>query len=142
MFLHRNKKEQDPNEGKWIGIGGKIEENESPEEGMLREFREETGLELKEFAYRGLITFVSDCWDGELMHLYTATAFEGTLCDCVEGDLVWRPFSDIFSLPRWAGDDIFLHLLQEEQDFFSLELVYQGEELVNAVLNGQKMEAR
>lgn len=137
LLLHRNKKKDDCNEEKWIGLGGKFEENESPEDCLLREVKEESGLSLTEYAYRGLVTFVSDRWEGEHMHLFTATAYTGELIDCLEGELMWRPFADLFTLPRWAGDDIFLGLLQDRKDFFSLKLVYQGETLVEAVLDGK-----
>ncbi len=136
LLLHRNKKKEDENQGKWIGVGGKFLENESPEDCLLREFKEETGLDLEEYAYRGLVTFVSDQWEGEYMHLFTATAFSGTLQTCEEGTFAWKPFSQLFTLPRWAGDDIFLRLLEQRRDFFSLKLVYTGENLVEAVLDG------
>lgn len=135
LLLHRNKKEKDMNGGKWLGIGGKFLENESPEDCLLREVAEETGLVLTEYAYRGIVTFVSDCHEGEYMHLFTATGFSGDLrTDCPEGTLHWRKFEDLFTLPRWEGDDVFLRLLQTESAFFSLKLVYQGEALVETVL--------
>lgn len=141
LLLHRNKKESDPNAGKFIGVGGKLLEGESPWEGVLREAYEETGLNLTGLRYCGLVTFVSDVWEGEYMHLFTASQFSGELRDCDEGTLVWRPFVDLFSLPCWAGDLIFLKLLQEERDFFSLKLVYQGETLMEACLNGENVSA-
>lgn len=136
LLLHRNKKKDDCNEDKWIGIGGKFADNESPEDCLYREVLEETGLTLTSHQYRGIVTFVSDCWAGEQMHLFTATEFTGTLQQCDEGTLVWRPFRDLFTLPRWAGDDLFLRLLEENHPFFSLKLVYEGERLVEAVLDG------
>ncbi len=143
LMLHRTKKENDLNEGKWIGIGGHFEENESPEDCVLREVEEETGLKLTEYRYRGIITFVSDRYEGEHMHLFTATAFTGTLTDhCPEGDPVWIPKDQLFSLPHWEGDTIFLDLLQKEIPFFSLKLEYKGEELYRATLNGSVIQKR
>ncbi len=138
LMLHRIKKKQDPNEGKWIGVGGKLEEKESPEECLLREVKEETGLTLLDYQYHGLITFVSDTWETEYMHLYTSTKFEGTLKECDEGHLQWVDKKKILDLNLWEGDKIFLRLLLdkkiEKQSFFSLKLVYKGQELENANL--------
>lgn len=139
LLLHRNKKEEDPSAGKWIGVGGKLEEGESPEDGVLRETLEETGLTLTDYRYRGVVTFVSDQWEGEYMHLFTATGFEGEVSHCEEGTLVWRPFQDLFHLPCWAGDIIFLKELLVNPQFFSLKLEYQGEKLLGASLNGKKL---
>lgn len=138
LMLHRIKKKNDINHDKWIGVGGKFEHGESPEECMLREFREETGLRLTEWAYRGLITFVSEDWC-EYMHLFTATAFEGELRECEEGMLEWVPTEQLTSLPIWEGDKVFLRLLEERETFFSLKLVYEGERLVRAILDGKEM---
>ncbi len=138
LMLHRVKKKNDVNHDKWIGVGGKFEPGESPEECMLREFREETGLTLTKWAYRGLITFVAEDWS-EYMHLFTATAYEGTLCACDEGTLAWVPDEEVPTLPAWAGDRVFLRLLSERQTFFSLKLVYEGERLVSAKLDGREM---
>lgn len=136
LMLHRIKKEQDPNAGKWIGVGGKFEPNESPDECLLREVKEETGLTLTHWNCRGIVTFVSDEWPTEYMHLFTADQFEGTLTDCNEGELRWIEKSDIMHLNLWAGDRIFLNLLAQDVPFFLLKLVYQGDTLVNAILNG------
>lgn len=136
LMLHRVKKENDLNEGKWIGIGGKCEENESPEECVLRECREETGLHLTRCRYRGLVTFVSDRWEGEYMHLFTAGDFTGEIGPCDEGVLEWLDKKALRSLPLWEGDHIFLDLLEAEAPFFSLKLVYQGDVLTAAALNG------
>ncbi len=138
LLLHRNRKKEDGNDGKWMGIGGKFEENESPEDCVCREVLEETGLTLEDYTYRGLVTFVSDCYENEMMHLFTARGFSGELIACDEGDLVWRPFADLFTLPRWAGDDVFLGLLRENRPFFSLKLVYEGETLKQVWLDGRK----
>lgn len=140
LMLHRVKKENDANRDKWIGIGGKFEPDESPEECVLREAREETGLTLTDYRYRGLVTFVSDCWETEYMHLFTATGWTGEVKTCDEGVLEWIGKDDLATLPQWAGDRIFLRLLREEAPFFSLKLRYEGEELVYAALNGREME--
>lgn len=136
LMLHRVKKENDENEGKWIGVGGKLEPNESPDECLLREVREETGLTLTRWRYRGIVTFVSDRWEGEYMHLFTADGFEGTIQSCDEGVLQWIDKKDIPGLPQWEGDRVFLRLLEEERPFFSLKLCYEGDRLTEAILNG------
>ncbi len=141
LLLHRVKKENDLNRDKWIGIGGKFLENESPEECNAREVLEETGLTLLNCRYRGLVTFVSDCWEGEYMHLFTADRFEGSLTDCDEGELCWVEKERILDLPIWSGDKIFLELINNPlQPFFSLKLVYRGEQLVSALLDGNELQ--
>lgn len=139
LMLHRVKKENDCNRDKWIGIGGKFEEGESPEECALRETKEETGLALTSYRYRGIVTFVSDKWESEYMHLFTADGFEGTLKDCDEGELAWIKKKDLLALPAWEGDKIFLALMQQNRPFFSLKLVYEGEHLAEAVLDGERI---
>ncbi len=140
LMLHRVKKTVDENKDKWIGIGGKFEEGESPEDCLLREVREETGLTLKRWRYRGIVTFVSDEWGTEYMHLFTADAWEGRLReDCDEGVLEWIDRERLLSLPIWEGDKIFLRLLDEGVPFFSLKLRYAGDRLAEAVLNGKKL---
>ena len=136
LLLHRVKKENDLNRDKWIGLGGKLEEGESPEEGMLREVREEAGLTLTRWRYRGVVTFVSDEWEGEYMHLFTADAFTGEAGECDEGVLEWIRKADFAALPQWEGDRIFLRLLEEDAPFFSLKLCYTGEKLTAAALDG------
>ena len=137
LMLHRVKKAQDTNRDKWIGIGGKFEDKESPEDCLLREVREETGLTLTSYRYRGLVTFVSDRWPTEYMHLFTADGFTGTLKECDEGVLEWVPMDRLAQLPHWEGDLIFLDLIaRAEQPFFSLKLCYRGETLEQAVLDG------
>lgn len=138
LMLHRIKKKNDVNHDKWIGIGGKFEQGESPEECMLREFKEETGLTLKAWTYRGIVTFVSDSWC-EYMHLFTATQVEGDMRECDEGTLEWVDWDKITDLPIWEGDKVFLRLLRERERFFSLKLTYEGEKLVRAALDGQEL---
>ncbi len=141
-MLHRVKKENDCNKDKWIGVGGKFEDRESPEECMLREVFEETGLVLEFYRYRGIVTFVSDKWETEYMHLFTSDSFSGTpkkSDECDEGDLEWVEIDRIKDLPLWEGDKIFLELLKEDIPFFSLKLEYEGEDLVEARLNGNRI---
>ena len=140
LMLHRIKKEQDENRDKWIGVGGKFEDRESPEDCVLREVKEETGLTLTDYKYRGIVTFVSDVWPCEYMHLFTATGFEGEIRECDEGVLEWLPKEQLYGLPMWAGDRIFLELLDAGAPFFSLKLVYEGEVLRQAVLDGKKLD--
>lgn len=137
LMLHRVKKENDLNQGKWIGIGGKFLPEESPDQCLLREAREETGLELTSWRCRGIVTFLSDRWEGEYMYLFTADGFTGRLKACDEGDLQWVSRDFLSSLPQWEGDRIFLELLWQDAPFFLLTLRYQGERLVQAVLNGE-----
>lgn len=140
LMLHRVKKENDENHDKWIGIGGKFENGESPDECMLREMREETGLTALSWRARGIVTFVSDEWGTEYMHLFTCDRFSGAVKDCDEGVLEWVDKSRLLSLPIWEGDKIFLRLLDEEAPFFLLKLCYKGDELIYAALNGEKIK--
>lgn len=141
LMLHRIEKEDDENAGKWVGVGGKFEEGESPEGCMLREVYEETGLKLHSWAFRGVITFSYDTWETEYMHLFTSDDFSGSLTDCDEGVLQWLPKSHILDMPIWEGDRIFLHLLETGRPFFSLKLSY-GEDgnLIGAELDGKKID--
>ena len=143
-MLHRVLKKNDINKDKWIGVGGHFEKGESPEDCLLREVKEETGLTLTSYRFRGLITFTFSSQgretDTEYMCLYTANGYEGELISCSEGNLEWVNKKDIFSLKLWEGDKIFFRLLQEERQFFSLKLVYQDDELREAVLDGEKLE--
>lgn len=134
LMLHRVKKEVDINKDKWIGVGGKFEEGECPEECLLREVKEETGYTLTDYQFRGIVTFISDSWVNESMHLFTATGFEGEQIVCDEGELVWVEKDKLMELNLWEGDKIFLELLQKEQRFFSLKLVYEGDTLVEQKL--------
>lgn len=149
LMLHRTKKARDINEGKWIGVGGKFADRESPEECLLREVREETGYTLEHWRFRGFITFLQENYEIEYMCLYTADlpakagpAFasdnpaDWPVPDCDEGELAWIPKSEVGGLNLWPGDRIFLRLLAEREDFFSLKLRYCGDDLLEAVLNG------
>ena len=139
LMLHRVKREQDENRDKWVGIGGKFEPGESPEDCAVREVFEETGLTMRSWSYRGIVTFVSDEWGTEYMHLFHSTDFTGSVKDCDEGVLEWVDKQALLSLPIWEGDKIFLRLLDEERPFFSLKLRYRGEQLVEAVLDGKSL---
>ena len=139
LMLHRVKKKNDINQDKWIGIGGKFEFEESPDECILREAKEETGLTLTSWRCRGVVTFLNTDCDGEYMYLFTADGFEGTLKECDEGDLQWVSRDFLDTLPKWEGDQIFLDLLWQDAPFFLLTLRYRGDRLVEAVLNGEKI---
>lgn len=141
LMLHRTKKENDLNHDKWIGVGGKFEAGESPDECALRETLEETGLTLTSWRCRGIVTFVSDVYETEYMHLFTADGFTGTPRECDEGELQWIKKSDLLALTLWEGDKIFLRLLDSDEPFFLLKLRYEGEALVSAQLNGRELEA-
>ena len=131
LLLHRIKKEKDVNKDKWIGIGGKFLEGESPEECARREILEETGLNAKNLEYRGMVDFSCTGWPDERMHLFWTNSFEGDLKDCDEGALEWVPKAKMDALPQWEGDRIFLKLLEERAPFFHLELIYEGDRLVS-----------
>ena len=131
LMLHRVKKVNDENQDKWIGVGGKLEEGESPEECLLREVKEETGLTLTKFRYRGLVTFVSNQWGTQYMHLFTATEYEGEIKECDEGNLEWVLKDKIEELNLWEGDKIFFRLLNQNAPFFSLKLCYDEDRLVS-----------
>ena len=137
LMLHRTKKVNDENRDKWIGVGGKFEDGESPEDCMRREILEETGLTITKFRYRGIVTFVSDRWECEYMHLFTCTDWTGVQKECDEGELAWIDQRALYDLTLWQGDRIFLELIRTDTPFFSLKLTYQGEALVGAVLNGE-----
>ena len=139
LMLHRVKKKTDINHDKWIGVGGKFERDESPDDCLLREVREETGLTLTSYRFRGIVTFVSDIYETEYMHLFTADSWSGSMTECDEGVLEWVDKDKIISLPIWEGDKIFLRLLAEEHPFFSLKLRYHGDRLVSAVLDGHEL---
>lgn len=140
LMLHRTVKEQDVNKNKWIGVGGHFEENESPEECLLREVKEETGYTLTSYRYRGIVTFISGNGVTEYMSLFTADEFDGTQIECDEGQLEWVDIDKVENLELWEGDKIFLRLLRDSGEFFSLKLVYDGhDKLISASLNGKKL---
>lgn len=131
LMLHRTKKKKDVNKDKWIGVGGHVEGNETPQECLLREVKEETGLSLTSYKFRGLITFISDEYEAEMMCLFTADGYTGELITCDEGELEWVKKSDVPQLPTWEGDAQFLKLLlEDEKRFFAMKLRYEGERLV------------
>ena len=135
LMLHRTKKENDENKDKWIGIGGKFENGESPFDCIRREINEETGIVAKSLRYRGIVTFVSDIYGTEYMHLFTCSEFAGTLNEeCSEGVPKWVKIENIIDLPLWEGDKIFLKLLSDDHPFFSLKLIYKADTLISHTL--------
>ncbi|MBR3457758.1 MAG: 8-oxo-dGTP diphosphatase [Selenomonadaceae bacterium] len=140
LMMHRVKKAHDINKDKWVGIGGHFEPDESPEECLLREAKEETGLTLLSYRLRGIVTFRSDAWQTEYMFLYTSDRFEGDLTECREGVLEWVRKDRVYDLPIWEGDKIFFRLLEESRSFFSLKLRYAGDVLVERVLDGVPLD--
>lgn len=140
LLLHRVSKKNDANKDKWIGIGGKFEDKESPEDCLLREAKEETGLTLTSYSLRGIVTFISNEYPTEYMFLYTADGFEGEIGTCKEGALEWVKKKEMYSLNLWEGDKIFLKLLEKKYSFFSLKLSYEGDRLVFAALDGKPLK--
>ena len=140
LMLHRVKKKNDINKDKWIGIGGKFESEESPDECLLREAKEETGLTLTSWRCRGIVTFLNEGGEGEYMYLFTADGFQGELIECDEGNLEWVSREFLGTLPMWEGDKIFLDLLWQDAPFFLLTLRYRNDRLEEAVLNGKKIK--
>ncbi len=139
LMLHRTKKKNDENGGKWIGVGGKLEAGETPADCAIREIREETGLRVSTIDRRGTIYFYSDVYPAETMYLFTVTDFFGEVSDCDEGELAWIEKSNLMRLPMWEGDRIFLRLLLNDSPYFELELKYHGEKLASAILNGEQI---
>lgn len=137
LMMHRVKKENDINRDKWVGVGGHFEADESPEECLLREVKEETGLTLTSWRFRGIITFICDKQQTEYMFLYTADSFSGELTECEEGNLEWVEKTDVYRLPIWEGDKIFFKMIEENHPFFSLKLKYENDMLVEKSLNGK-----
>lgn len=141
LMLHRVSKKNDANKDKWIGVGGHFEEGESPEECLLREVFEETGLTLTSRRFRGLVTFCSEIYPTEYMYLFTADGFTGKMKECDEGRLEWVDKDQIPTLNLWDGDLLFLDLLRRDVPFFSLKLCYdRGDRLKSAALDGREME--
>lgn len=140
LMMHRTRKENDMNHGKWIAVGGRFEAGETPEACALREVKEETGLTMEDPRYRGVVTFINDRYETERMHLFSSERFTGEMTGCDEGELAWVRIDGIDRLPQWEGDRIFHRLLKEGIPFFELELVYSGEKLLRAVLNGKRLQ--
>ena len=138
LMIHRTIKKNDGNDGKWLGIGGHFEEGESPFDCIKREVKEETGLELLAPMYRGIVTFVSDRYETEQMHLFSCHEFCGSIGTCNEGELAWVRKQDVGLYDIWEGDRIFLDLIDTEVDFFSLKLVYKDDSLFEYYINGEK----
>mgnify|MGYP000363368426 FL=1 len=134
LMLHRVSKKNDVNKDKWIGVGGKFEKNETPEECLLREVKEETGLTLTKYRLRAVITFISNQWETEYMYLFTANEFTGEVTECSEGVLEWVNKEEVMKLNLWQGDRIFLKKIMKEDNFFTLKVVYEGEQLVESVV--------
>ena len=139
LMLHRVKKQNDVNRDKYIGVGGKFEEGESPEECARREILEETGLTAGKLNYRGIVTFDCPPYPTDHMHLFTCTDFQGTLKECDEGNLEWIDKTELKNLPLWEGDFIFFDLLDRGEPFFSLKLSYRDDKLTSAILNEEKI---
>ncbi len=137
LMLHRTKKQNDLNGGKWIGVGGKFEPGEDAVMCMKREVFEETGLTPTKYEYRGIVTFISDEWESEHMHLFTVTGWTGELTECDEGELAFVPKSELYPLPMWEGDKIFLDIIAHDSDFFRLTLEYQGDTLIRTELESE-----
>lgn len=141
LMLHRTKKENDVNKDKWIGVGGHFENAETPEECLLREVKEETGLTLTSWKFCGIVTFTCDTWDAvEYMCLYKADGFTGEMKECDEGKLEWVKKEKVFELPIWEGDKIFFRLMEERDSFFSLKLSYKEDKLTEVVLDGKSIK--
>ena len=134
LMLHRTKKKNDINKDKWIGIGGKFEENESPEECIIREVKEETGLHLKSYQLRCIVTYVSTNWETEYMYVFTSDDFEGNIIECNEGDLQWVNKDEVTKLNTWEGDKIFIEKMQKDNDFFTVKFEYDGDKLLRYAL--------
>lgn len=141
LMLHRISKKNDVNKDKWIGVGGHFEADESPEECVVREVKEETGYTLTSYRFRGLVTFISGTGVTEYMSLFTADGFEGEPIECNEGVLEWVSKDEVLNLNIWEGDKVFFKLLNEQEEFFSLKLEYDGnDKLINVTLDGKELD--
>ena len=140
LMMHRISKKNDVNKDKWIGVGGHVEEGESPEECVLREVKEETGLTMITYQFRGIVTFVSKEYGTEYMCVYTSNHFDGEMISCDEGELEWVKKDQVMSLNLWEGDKLMFELLDTRREFFSLKLVYDGNQLVYASIDGKECE--
>ena len=130
LMLHRVSKKNDVNHDKWIGVGGKFEPGETPEECLLREVKEETGLTLLQYSFRGILTFICDQQEPEYIFLFTSSSFTGGMRECEEGVLEWVDKNKIKDLELWEGDKEMFRLLDERKSFFSLKLRYEGDRLL------------
>ena len=131
LMLHRTKKENDINKEKWIGVGGKFEDKESPEECIIREVKEETGLTLNSYKLRCIVTYISNNWETEYMYVFTSDDFSGEIIECNEGDLEWIDKDEIFNLNLWEGDKIFLDKIKKDDTFFTMKFNYDGDTLLS-----------
>lgn len=131
LMLHRTKKKNDINEGKWLGIGGKFEDKESPEDCIIREVKEETGLALNSVKLRGILTFINTICETEYIYVFTSNDFTGNLIECNEGELKWVDKGKVTSLNLWEGDKIFVEKIKEESPFFTIKYVYDGDTLLH-----------
>lgn len=132
LMLYRNKKEKDINKNKYIGVGGHVEKGETPDQALIREVKEETGLDLLSFNKRGLVYFVLNGYEEE-MYIYTSLDFKGELIECNEGDLLWVDKDKVMSLPIWEGDKYFLKYLLEEDKYFVMRLIYEDDKLIKVI---------
>ena len=130
LMLHRTKKKNDINRDKWLGIGGKFEDGESPEECIIREVKEETGLTLNTYKLRCIVTYVSTSWETEYMYVFTSNDFTGELIECNEGDLQWIEKDKVTELNTWEGDKIFVDEIQNNNKFFTIKFNYDGDRLI------------
>lgn len=133
LLLFRNKKKNDINEGKWIGVGGHVEKGETPEDALIREIKEETNLDVLSYSKRGIVYFINNNIS-EAMHLYVVDQVKGSIRECDEGELQYIDIDKMDELPMWEGDKIFLQYLKENRPYFELELVYDGNELKSSKL--------
>ncbi len=131
LMLHRTKKQNDINKEKWLGIGGKFEDKESPEECTIREVKEETGLTLNSVKLRGILTFINTICETEYIYIFTSNDFTGKLIECGEGDLQWVEKEKVTSLNLWEGDKIFIEKIKEDGPFFTIKNIYEGDTLLS-----------